>query len=100
MESDAYATGIVLTALFRSGLPVDDPAYGRGVAHLIKTQKDDGSWYVATRSHPVQVFFDNGDPGGKSQFISMTATNWALLALLNTVPVNGANETPSDASKR
>jgi hypothetical protein len=32
------------------------------------------------------VFFDNGDPHGKSQFISFAATGWAVLALLETVP--------------
>jgi N-acyl-D-amino-acid deacylase len=41
---------------------------------------------VQTRSRPVQVFFDNGDPGGKSQFISFLATGWATLALLEACP--------------
>ena len=39
-----------------------------------------------TGSRPVQVFFDNGDPGGKSQFISFLATGWATLALLESCP--------------
>jgi N-acyl-D-amino-acid deacylase len=29
----------------------------------------------------VQVFFDNGDPHGKHQFISVAATCWAVAAL-------------------
>lgn len=82
LPSDAYATGIVLTALARAGLKPAHPAVRRGLAYLVKTQKPDGSWFVQTRSRPVQAFFDNGDPGGKSQFISIAATNWALLALL------------------
>jgi len=86
LEGDAYATGTVLTALRTAGLPADDPAYRKGVDFLLKTQKEDGSWIVQTRSRPLQAFFDNGDPGGKSQFISFAATNWAVLALLELYP--------------
>lgn len=86
-ESDAYATGSVMVALRLAGIKSDDAAYVRGVKYLLATQRDDGAWIVETRSRPVQVFFDNGDPGGKSQFISFAATNWALLALLETVPI-------------
>jgi N-acyl-D-amino-acid deacylase len=85
-ESDAYATGSVLVALRETGLPPDHPAVRKGVRFLLETQKPDGSWFVETRSKPVQVFFDNGDPGGKSQFISSTATGWAVLALLESLP--------------
>jgi N-acyl-D-amino-acid deacylase len=87
MEGDAYATGSVLMALRHAGLPADHPAYQKGVKYLLATQKADGSWFVQTRAKPVQTFFNNGDPGGKSQFISFVATNWAVLALLETVPV-------------
>jgi N-acyl-D-amino-acid deacylase len=85
LVGDAYATGSVLMALRSANLAVSDAAYQRGIAHLLKTQKDDGSWFVKTRSRPIQVFFDNGDPHGKDQFISFVATNWAVLALLETV---------------
>jgi N-acyl-D-amino-acid deacylase len=50
----------------------------------LRTQHDDGSWLVETRSKPVQVYFDNGDPHGKSQFISVAATSWAVAALART----------------
>ena len=50
-------------------------------AFLLDTQEDDGSWHVITRSDPVQVIFDNGDPHGLDQFISTPATCWALTAL-------------------
>jgi hypothetical protein len=86
MAGDAYATGTVLTALHAAGLRNDHPANLTGIQYLLSTQQDDGSWIVATRAKPVQVFFDNGDAGGKSQFISFTATNWALLALLESLP--------------
>ncbi len=87
LAGDAYATGTVLVALRRAGLDVKDEAYQKGVQYLLDSQKDDGSWIVQTRSKPLQVYFDNGDPGGKSQFISFAATNWAVLALLETLPV-------------
>jgi N-acyl-D-amino-acid deacylase len=61
-------------------------SYQKGIKYLLDSQKEDGAWIVTTRSRPLQVFFDNGDPGGKSQFISFAATNWAVLALLETIP--------------
>jgi squalene-hopene/tetraprenyl-beta-curcumene cyclase len=82
---DAYATGTVMVALRAAGLPASDAAYRRGVGYLLRTQRPDGAWLVETRSRPVQSFFDNGDPGGKSQFISFAATGWAVLALLETL---------------
>jgi N-acyl-D-amino-acid deacylase len=86
-EGDAYATGTVLLALRLAGTAPTEDVYRRGVAYLVKTQRPDGAWIVETRSRPIQVFFDNGDPGGKSQFISFLATGWAVAALLETVPV-------------
>jgi N-acyl-D-amino-acid deacylase len=87
LDGDAYATGTVLMALRCAGLRTTDPAYLKGVKYLVKNQNPDGSWIVQTRSRPVQVFFDNGDPGGKSQFISFAATGWATLALLEHYPI-------------
>jgi N-acyl-D-amino-acid deacylase len=84
--SDAYATGQTLTILALTGTPPDDPAFRRGVAYLLLTQEADGSWFVATRARPVQVFFDNGDPHGRSQFISVPATAWAVAALAQAAP--------------
>jgi N-acyl-D-amino-acid deacylase len=81
MESDAYATGQTLFVLHATETPNTAPACERGIAFLLKTQRDDGSWYVKSRSKPVQVYFDNGDPHGKDQFISTPATCWAVVAL-------------------
>jgi N-acyl-D-amino-acid deacylase len=86
LGSDAYATGQTLTVLARTGTPADDPAFRRGVEYLLRTQEADGSWFVATRARPVQVFFDNGDPHGRSQFISIPATAWAVAALAQAAP--------------
>jgi N-acyl-D-amino-acid deacylase len=81
MESDAYATGQTLVVLRATGLEASHAACQRAAEFLLKTQQDDGSWFVATRAKPVQVLFDNGDPHGKNQFISTPATSWALAAL-------------------
>ncbi len=86
MKSDAYATGFTLFTLQRIGFPTDHPVYQRGVQFLLETQREDGSWFVKTRSKPIQVFFDNGDPHGKSQFISIPATSWATTALAVALP--------------
>ncbi len=81
MTSDAYATGQTLTVLAATGTSPTDAVFRRGVEFLLQAQRDDGSWLVETRSKPVQVYFDNGDPHGKSQFISTPASCWALAAL-------------------
>ena len=89
MQSDAYATGQALLMLIQTGGYPDKKSkfesvtYRNGIAFLLRTQQEDGSWHVVTRSKPVQVFFDNGDPHGKDQFISMMATSWATAALAN-----------------
>ncbi len=83
MKSDAYATGQALTVLKQSGLlKADSPQYKRGVAWLLKDQKPDGSWHVKTRSKPIQKYFESDFPHGKDQFISISATCWAVMALL------------------
>jgi N-acyl-D-amino-acid deacylase len=86
LSGDAYATATALVALRQAGLNVDHEAYRKGVKYLLDTQREDGAWVVPTRSRPLQPFFDNGDAGGKSQFISFAATGWAVLALLEACP--------------
>ena len=86
MESDAYATGQALFTLQRVGVPATHPAYRRGVAYLLSTQLADGSWFVKSRSKPIQKLFDNGDPHGTDQFISTPATCWGTTALLLALP--------------
>jgi N-acyl-D-amino-acid deacylase len=86
MSGDVYATATALVALRHAGLDARQEAYQKGLKYLLGCQKEDGAWIVQTRSRPLQRFFDNGDAGGKSQFISFAATNWAVLALLETIP--------------
>lgn len=85
MESDAYATGTALFVLLDTGLAAGDPNIQRGMEFLLTTQLDDGSWLVKTRAKPVQVYFDNGDPHGTSQFISTPATCWSVAALARAI---------------
>jgi N-acyl-D-amino-acid deacylase len=85
MKSDAYATGSALAALRIVGVAPTDQAYRRAVRFLLLTQHESGAWIVTTRSKPIQKLFDNGDPGGTSQFISTAATGWAVLALVEAV---------------
>lgn len=87
MTSDAYATGTVLTALQEVGrLSVDHPAMISGCRYLINSQHDDGSWHVVTHAKPIQTYYESGFPHGADQFISITATAWATLALAGSLP--------------
>jgi N-acyl-D-amino-acid deacylase len=81
MESDAYATGQTLFVLQATGYSTAEPAFQHGIRFLLKSQRADGSWFVRSRSKPIQPEFDNGDPHGKDQFISTPATCWAVAAL-------------------
>ncbi len=85
LESDAYATGMALDTLFRTGLlKADEPAYRRGVAFLLHTQFADGSWYVRSRVPKFQPYFQSGFPFDHDQWISSAGTAWAVMALSHT----------------
>jgi N-acyl-D-aspartate/D-glutamate deacylase len=96
LPSDAYATGQTLWTLHATGASPAHPAYQRGLRYLLETQCDDGSWKVETRSRPIQVYFDNGDPHGKHQFISTPATCWAVAALAAALTMTNAAAEPYD----
>jgi N-acyl-D-amino-acid deacylase len=83
LETDSYATGQALYALYESGqMKTDDAAFQKGITFLLKTQHDDGSWKVKSRSIPFVPFVFNGFPHEKDQFISAAGTNWATMALI------------------
>jgi hypothetical protein len=95
LQSDAYATGQALYALHvAGGMPVTDPVYQRGVAFLLRTQEEDGSWFVNKRAIPANNYFSAAFPHGESQYASFNATCWATMALLQTV------DAPRPASQR
>ena len=87
MKSDAYATGSALFALHHSGqMKTRDPVYRRGLKYLLDTQRKDGSWYVKSRSKPFQTQYESGFPYHKDQWISIAASCWATMALLQNLP--------------
>jgi ankyrin repeat protein/mono/diheme cytochrome c family protein len=82
LEPDAYATGEALYALNTAGkMPVTDPIYRKGVDYLLRTQANDGSWHVKSRSIWLQPYLETGFPYGQDQFISTAGTAWASMAL-------------------
>jgi hypothetical protein len=87
MESDAYATGSALVALREAaGMTPEETVYRRGMKFLLTTQREDGTWYVHSRSKPFQTYFESGFPHGPDQFISLAASSWATTALVLSLP--------------
>jgi ankyrin repeat protein len=83
MSSDAYETGLSLSALAAaSSSSVNSAAYRRGVDYLMRNQETDGSWHVRTRAFGFQPYFESGFPHGRDQWISMAATAWSAMALM------------------
>jgi ankyrin repeat protein len=89
-EPDAYATGLSLFALHIAGVRTTDKAYRNGVAFLLGTQYQDGTWLVKTHAFPVQRYFESGFPFGRHQWISAAGTSWAALAIAQTLPDRAA----------
>jgi ankyrin repeat protein len=83
---DAYATGLSLYALHEAGVAPTDAVYRRGIAFLLGSQYQDGTWLVKTHSFPVQRYFESGFPYGRHQWISTAGTSWASLAIAETLP--------------
>lgn len=82
MESDAYATGSAMAALADCDPKATaSETYQKGVDYLLRTQLENGTWRVTTRSKPFQEYFETGFPHEKDQFISSAATGWAVAAL-------------------
>jgi hypothetical protein len=65
---------------------ISDTAFQKGIRFLLRTQFDDGSWYVRSRAWPFQPHFESEFPHGKDQWISAGGTAWATMALLLTRP--------------
>ena len=85
--SDAYASGQVIAALLGTGAArPGDESIRRGIDYLLGLQKKDGSWHVASRSKAFQEYFESGFPHQKDQFISVSASSWATMALVLSRP--------------
>jgi len=85
-EPDAYATGMSLYALREAGISVTGDVYRKGVAFLLKSQYQNGAWFVKSRAYPTQVYFESGYPFGHNQWISAAGASWASLAIAHTLP--------------
>jgi ankyrin repeat protein len=86
LGSDAYGTGQSLYALMEGGkTSTSDPAVRRGIDFLLRTQLEDGTWHVRTRTHPFQPPMDSGFPHGKDGWISSAGTSWAVMALATSL---------------
>ena len=85
---EAYATGEALYALHIAGdVQSHDPVFVKGIEWLLRNQLSDGSWFMPTRAVPVQPHtFESGFPHGWHQFASDSASSWAAMALLFTLP--------------
>lgn len=82
LGADAYATGLALRALRESGsVRTTDKPYRNGIAYLMRTQYEDGSWHVASRAVKFQPYFESGFAHGHDQWISLAATSRAVEAL-------------------
>jgi squalene cyclase len=86
LASDAYATGLALSALAECGHPPQSPEYREGIRFLLRTQAADGSWHVASRAPKFQPYFEGGFPYAHDQWISQWATGWAAIALAQALP--------------
>jgi hypothetical protein len=78
-QSDAYATGQALYVLNLAGIQVDRPEIQRGLAFLVATQNDDGSWPMTRRGHPGVT------PGPFKVPITYFGSAWATLGLMRSV---------------
>lgn len=85
-ESDAYSTGQTLFILHLTGSKPEEVSLVKASRYLLEKQDQGGSWHVKTRVRPVQADFDNGDPHGKDQFLSIAATAWAVTGLAKMLP--------------
>ena len=95
LPSDSWATGQALVALNSVGdVALSEAAFQKGIRFLLRTQFDDGSWYVRSRAWPFQPHFESEFPHGKDQWISAGGTAWATMALLLTLPKIGATSAP------
>jgi squalene-hopene/tetraprenyl-beta-curcumene cyclase len=85
---DGYATGLVLYALSRAGLPADRPEIARGVAWVKQHQRVSGGWFTPNADRDRTI----GGIGTHDLAILNLGTAFAVMAL-------HASEHPSEASQ-
>jgi squalene-hopene/tetraprenyl-beta-curcumene cyclase len=77
VESDGYATALVVLALEESGASPQDSTVKRGLEWLERHQRNDGSWQASSINERRDPQSDIG------QFMSDAATAYAVMALEN-----------------
>ena len=80
LASDAYATGQVLYVLNLAGVKSNRAEVQRGLAFLVATQEENGSWPMLLRAQPGEKRGTNRVP------ITYFGSAWATLALMRTMP--------------
>lgn len=78
LSSDGYATGQALYFLNLAGVKPDRAEVQRGVAYLVASQKEDGSWVTPPRAHP------GATPAKNTMPINYFGSAWATLGLMRT----------------
>ncbi|MBI3866567.1 MAG: terpene cyclase/mutase family protein [Planctomycetia bacterium] len=78
LPGDAYATGLSLYALRSAGVAIEGAALTRGREFLISSQRDDGSWPMASR--PVGDY----PPASDLRPITYAGSAWATLGLMRS----------------
>ena len=58
----------------------------RGLAFLLKSQQEDGTWFVARRAFPFQPTMKSGFSYGRDSWVSSAGTSWATIALALGLP--------------
>jgi ankyrin repeat protein len=98
LESDAFGTAAALYSLRKTGfLNAGDPVYRRGADWLLNHQFPDGSWYVRSRVVKLQPYFQSAFPYDHDQWISNSATGYAVIAL---APVAAASYSAASLSPK
>jgi hypothetical protein len=78
LPSDAYATGQSLYFLTEAGAPLNAKARDKAVAFLVKNQRTDGSWIMASRAR----LLPKPGAGAKNvDIIGYAGTAWAAMGL-------------------
>ena len=80
LEPDAYATGLSLFALAEA-ICTERPEFRRGLAFLLGTQANDGTWHVRARAYPFPPTMRSGYPYSRDSWISATGASWASMAI-------------------
>lgn len=79
LPSDPYATGQALYLLNQVGVKDGRAEVRRGVAFLVATQREDGSWPMTPRAHP------GAKPATNLVPITYFGSAWASLGLMRSV---------------